>query len=41
MKKSSLQDGEKNISIEPSKINLEIDFELKYENLNWDIKEIN
>ena len=31
-KKIEFIDGEKNISIEPSKINLEIDFELKYEN---------
>ena len=30
--KIEFTDGEKNISIEPSKINLEIDFELKYEN---------
>ena len=31
-KKVEIQDGNKSISIEPSKINLEIDFELKYEN---------
>ena len=30
--KIELKDGKKSISIEPSKINLEIDFELKYEN---------
>ena len=31
-KKIDLQDNEKSISIEPSKINLEIDFEIKYKN---------
>ena len=31
-KKVSFYDGEKSISIEPSKISLDIDFELKYEN---------
>ena len=31
-KKIEFKDGKKYISIEPSKINLEIDFELKYEN---------
>ena len=31
-KKIELSDGEKTISIEPSKISLDIDFELKYEN---------
>ena len=31
-KRIQLKDGKKSISIEPSKINLEIDFELKYEN---------
>ena len=31
-KKVEFQDGKKSISIEPSKINLEIDFELKYKN---------
>ena len=30
--KIEIKDGKKSISIEPSKINLEIDFELKYEN---------
>ena len=32
-KKVELREGKKFISIEPSKINLEIDFELKYENI--------
>ena len=32
-KKIEFQDGEKFISIEPSKVSLEVDFELKYENL--------
>jgi len=31
-KKVSLKDGEKNISIEPNKISLDIDFEIKFEN---------
>jgi len=31
-KKISFQDGEKKISIEPNKISLDIDFEIKYEN---------
>ena len=31
-KKVEFQDGEKFISIEPSKVSLEVDFELKYEN---------
>jgi len=31
-KKINLTDGKKSISIEPSKINLEIDFEIKYDN---------
>ncbi len=30
--KIEIKDGPKNISIEPSKINLEVDFEIKYEN---------
>ena len=39
-KKIEFKEGEKFISIEPSKLSLEIDYELKYENPVIKIKEI-
>ena len=39
-KNIKIHDGSKFISIEPSKINLEIDFEIKYENELIEIREM-